>query len=75
VVEADLPRSQRALLLVDFINPLDFPGAQDLAPGALKAAVATARALCGPKECRLSMRTITLENGDFNTMSEDWSAV
>jgi nicotinamidase-related amidase len=37
-----LPRSQRVLLLVDFINPMDFPGAEALAPFALKAAQATA---------------------------------
>ena len=37
-----LPRSPRVLLLVDFINPLDFPGADRLAPHALKAAHATA---------------------------------
>jgi nicotinamidase-related amidase len=36
-------RSRRALLLVDFINPLDFVGADDLAPPALRAAAATAR--------------------------------
>ena len=38
----DLPRCKQALLLVDFINPLDFPGAQELAPEALSAARATA---------------------------------
>jgi nicotinamidase-related amidase len=37
-----LPRSERVLLLVDFINPLDFPGGEDLAPGAVEAARATA---------------------------------
>jgi nicotinamidase-related amidase len=37
-----LPLSPRALLLVDFINPLDFPGAQQLAAPALAAARATA---------------------------------
>lgn len=31
-----------ALLLIDFINPLEFPGAQDLAPAALEAARAAA---------------------------------
>jgi nicotinamidase-related amidase len=36
-----LPRSPRVLLLIDFINPLDFPGAEKLAPGALRAARAT----------------------------------
>lgn len=36
------PHSPRVLLLVDFINPLDFPGAEQLAPHALPAARATA---------------------------------
>lgn len=38
-----LPRSTRALVLIDFINPLDFPGGEKLAPPALRAARATAR--------------------------------
>src|SRR3569832_2128758 len=38
-----LPLSPRVLLLVDFINPLDFPGSERLAPKALAAARATAR--------------------------------
>ena len=38
-----IPRSPRVLVLIDFINPLDFPGAELLAPGALRAARATAR--------------------------------
>lgn len=37
-----LPKSQRVLLLVDFITPLDFPGADKLAGPALSAARATA---------------------------------
>jgi nicotinamidase-related amidase len=37
-----LPPSQRVLLLIDFMNPLDFPGAEDLAPAAVEAARATA---------------------------------
>jgi nicotinamidase-related amidase len=37
-----LPTSDRILLLVDFINPLNFPGGEQLAPGALEAARATA---------------------------------
>jgi nicotinamidase-related amidase len=37
-----LPRSERVLLLVDFINPLDFPGGEHLAPHAVQAAQATA---------------------------------
>ncbi|MGZ5180326.1 MAG: cysteine hydrolase family protein [Ramlibacter sp.] len=39
---AQLPTSQRVLLLVDFITSLDFPGAEQLAPHALAAARATA---------------------------------
>jgi nicotinamidase-related amidase len=38
-----LPRSPRVLLLVDFINPLNFPGSESLAPDALAAARATAK--------------------------------
>ena len=38
-----LPLSPRVLLLVDFINPLDFPGGEKLAPAALAAARATAK--------------------------------
>lgn len=33
-----LPHSPRVLLLVDFINPLNFPGSELLAPAALEAA-------------------------------------
>jgi nicotinamidase-related amidase len=39
---ARLPPHRRVLLLVDFINPLDFPGAEKLAPTALEAARACA---------------------------------
>lgn len=38
-----LPRSPRVLLLVDFINPLNFPGSADLGPDAVAAARATAK--------------------------------
>ncbi|NML13554.1 cysteine hydrolase family protein [Azohydromonas caseinilytica] len=38
-----LPRSRSVLLLVDFINPLQFPGADSIAPAALRAAHCTAR--------------------------------
>jgi nicotinamidase-related amidase len=39
---ARLPPSERVLLLVDFINPLNFSGAEQLAPAAVAAAKATA---------------------------------
>lgn len=38
-----IPRSPRVLILVDFINPLDFPGAEKLATPALRAARATVK--------------------------------
>lgn len=38
-----LPHSRSVLLLVDFINPLQFPGADSIAPAALQAAHCTAR--------------------------------
>ncbi|GAA6121621.1 isochorismatase family cysteine hydrolase [Acidovorax sp. FG27] len=38
-----LPQSREVLLLVDFINPLNFPGARSLIPGAWEAAQRTAR--------------------------------
>jgi nicotinamidase-related amidase len=38
-----LPRSARVLLLVDFINPFNFPGAGELAPAAVAAARAAAK--------------------------------
>ncbi len=38
-----LRKSRRVLVLVDFINPLHFPGAEKLVPRALKAARATAK--------------------------------
>lgn len=41
--QVSLPRSTRVLVVVDFINPLDFPGADKLAPLALRAARATVR--------------------------------
>jgi nicotinamidase-related amidase len=40
---AKVPRSPRVLILIDYINPLDFPGAEKLASPALTAARATAR--------------------------------
>ncbi len=40
---APLPQSSEVLLLVDFINPLNFPGARSLLPGAWEAAQRAAR--------------------------------
>jgi nicotinamidase-related amidase len=40
--DQSVPHSPRVLLLVDFMNPLDFPGAELLGPPAVEAARATA---------------------------------
>ncbi len=40
--EKHIPQSEIALLLIDFINPLDFAGAENLAADALEAAKSTA---------------------------------
>ncbi|GAB3647033.1 cysteine hydrolase [Ramlibacter alkalitolerans] len=40
---AKVPRSPRVLILIDYINPLNFPGAEKLAKPALTAARATVR--------------------------------
>jgi nicotinamidase-related amidase len=40
---AKVPRSPRVLILIDYINPLNFPGAEKLAKPALAAAKATVR--------------------------------
>ncbi|CAN7591132.1 hypothetical protein LJR118_004441 [Acidovorax sp. LjRoot118] len=37
-----LQPGRRVLLLVGFINPMEFPGAENLVPAALQAAHATA---------------------------------
>lgn len=42
ICNTGLPHSPRVLLVVDFINPLDFPGGEQLAPPALVAARAAA---------------------------------
>lgn len=41
--KTELPRCRRALLLIDFINPLDFPEAEQLAGPALIAAKAASQ--------------------------------
>ena len=41
-IPSDLGRSPTVLVLIDFINPLDFDGGEDLAPFALRAAQAAA---------------------------------
>ena len=56
-----LPRSPRVLLLVDFINPLSFPGGEALAPGA----VAAARAAAKLKERLAAEGVVTIYANDY----------
>lgn len=70
--EAALPRSRRALLLVDVINPLDFPGAQDLAPGALKAAAAAAKLA---RALRAEGVPVIYANDNFGSWRSDFNTM
>jgi nicotinamidase-related amidase len=66
---ARLPPSERVLLLVDFINPFNFPGAERLAPAAVEAARATA----GLKE-RLATEGVTTiyANDNYGVWQSDF---
>lgn len=67
-----LPRHRQALLLVDFINPLDFPGAQALAPGAVAAAEATARLA---KTLRARGVPVIYANDNFGSWQSDFNSM
>lgn len=64
--------NRRALLLIDFINPLDFPGAEKLAPRALRAAQAAA----GLRR-RLAARGVPViyANDNYGTWQSDFFAL
>lgn len=64
-----LPRSERVLLLVDFINPLDFPGGEHLALPAVEAA----RAAAALKE-RLAAEGVTtiFANDNYGVWQSDF---
>lgn len=72
VNDADLPKSRRALLLVDFINPLDFPGAEDLAPSALIAAKAAAKLAMAARENSIP---VIYANDNFGLWRSDFAAM
>ena len=67
-----LPRSPRVLLLVDFINPLNFPGSESLAPDALTAARATARL-----KARLAAQDVTTiyANDNYGVWQSDFHSL
>ena len=67
-----LPRSTRVLLLVDFINPLNFPGSEQLAPAAVEAAHATAKL-----KQRLAARGVTTiyANDNYGVWQSDFHSL
>lgn len=70
--DSDLPKSRRALLLVDFLNPLDFPGAKDLAGPALDAARAASKLL---KRARAEGVPVIYANDNFWIWQSDFGAM
>lgn len=68
----DLPKCRRALLLVDFINPLDFPEAECLAPFAVEAARLTARL---KKAARAAGVPVIYANDNFGNWTSDFPSL
>lgn len=67
-----LPRSRLVLVLVDFINPLDFPGGEKLAAPAVAAAQATAELKA--KLTRRGVPTI-YANDNYGTWQSDFHSL
>ena len=65
-------KARTALLLIDFMNPLDFEGAQSLAPRALKAA---SRAAELKKRMRARGAPVIYANDNFGRWEADFDAV
>ena len=70
-VRSDLPR-RTALLLIDFMNPLDFEGAERMAPFAMRAAEHAAR-LCA--KMRAEGSPVIYANDNFGRWEADFHAV
>ena len=64
-----LPKSKQVLILVDFINPLDFPGGEKLARPALTAARATARLR---DEMEAHKATVVYANDNYGVWQSDF---
>ena len=69
---AHATKTRSALLLIDFMNPLDFDGAQALAPKAVKAA---ARAAALKKRMRARGAPVIYANDNFGRWESDFDAV
>ena len=65
----ELAPSRRVLLMVDFINPMQFVGAQELAPWALEAARATAAL---KKRLRAAGERVIYVNDNFGQWRSDF---
>ncbi|WP_311223723.1 MULTISPECIES: isochorismatase family cysteine hydrolase [unclassified Acidovorax] len=68
----DLPKCSKALLLVDFINPLDFPEAEQLAPFAVEAAQRTAQL---KKAARAAHVPVIYANDNFGNWTSDFPSL
>ncbi|MCC2633997.1 MAG: isochorismatase (2,3 dihydro-2,3 dihydroxybenzoate synthase)-like protein [Ramlibacter sp.] len=69
---AKVPRSPRVLILVDFINPLNFPGAEKLAKPALAAARATARLRAALDRQKVA---VVYANDNYGSWQSDFQAL
>jgi len=65
-------KARTALLLIDFMNPLDFDGAQSLAPRAVRAA---SRAAELKKRMRARREPVIYANDNFGRWEADFAAV
>ena len=69
---AQVPRSERALILIDFINPLDFPGAEKLAAPGLRAAKA---ALKLRERCDRQGVAVVYANDNYGVWQSDFHSL
>jgi nicotinamidase-related amidase len=67
-----LPASPTVLLLVDYVNPMDFPGAEALAPAAVPAAAATARLR---RSLRGTPTQVVYANDNYGVWRSDFHAL
>lgn len=70
--DSDLPQCRQALLLIDFVNPLDFEGSEDLAQPALRAAKATLKLL---RAVRANAIPVIYANDNFGTWQSDFGTM
>ena len=69
---AKVPRSQRVLVIVDFINPLNFPGAEKMSRPALTAARATVRLR---EQLDREKVTVVYANDNYGAWTSDFQAL